>query len=285
MRKRPAFLCVVLAFALACSTPACERIAPYVKGQIKILYIPSVAMAKRIAATIVLPEGYAQKENKNKKYPVIILLHGYSGDFKQWQTIADLPRLASRYETILVCPDGGYDSWYFDSPVDAGSQYESFIMRDVIAFVDTTYRTLGARGRAITGLSMGGHGAVRLISVYPDSFVAAGSMSGILDLRVFPVSWNIAGRLGSMQEHPQRWAMGSAVNLVKNLQGKGKCLIIDCGTNDFALAVNHAYRDSAAVHGVAITYEESEGGHDHAYWAKRIEPHIRFLQACFPGRK
>ncbi len=265
---------LLLLFALILSWH-CEKLKPIVSGRVRIEYIASPSMNRYLPLAVILPEHY--ESAPSRRYPVIYLLHGYGGDYMQWLKIADLPALASSYETLLVCPDGGKDSWYIDSPVDSTVRYETHLLREVIPHIDSTYRTLGAAGRAIVGLSMGGHGALRFLSLYPDSFVAASSMSGILDLRVFPNSWNLAGRLGELERAPQRWRRNSNVILVRRLHGKNKPILVDCGTDDFALAVNRAYRDSAAVHGVAIQYEEYPGSHNREYWASRIEAHIQFL--------
>ncbi len=274
LRFRTALIGVLLLFQ-------CQQIKPYISGQVHIEYVPSRAMNKLIPLTIALPKSYFQKEHQTRRYPVVYLLHGYSGDYMQWLKITNLPALADQFETILVCPDGGYDSWYLDSPVADSIRYETHIIREVMTHIDTTYRTLGAKARAITGLSMGGHGALRFLALYPDSFVAAGSMSGILDLRVFPESWNLAGRLGPIDRFAKNWDDNSNVILVRRLKGRNKGILVDCGTDDFALAVNRAYRDSAAVHQVAIQYEELPGGHNREYWSSRIKPHLEFLKRYF----
>jgi len=259
----------------------CEKAKPFFSDQVKVMYIHSRKMDKGIATAVVTPAGYEDEANIERRYPVIVLLHGYSGDFRQWQKITDLPALASRHGVILVCPDGGFDSWYLDSPVLENKRYKSFIINDVLSRIDQDFRTLGPKARAITGLSMGGHGAIRFISLYPDSFVAAGSMSGILDLRVFPNSWKIADYLGGHNENQQRWRSASAVNLLDSLKGKGKGIMVDCGRDDFALSVNRAYRDSAAVKGVEINYAEKPGSHNGDYWKKAIDPQITFLKSYF----
>ncbi len=278
-------ICMAVLLLLLLAFSHCQKAASLISGQVHIEYIFSPSMKKSIPLAVALPGGYHKKNAQNRRYPVVLLLHGYSGDYSQFLKLADLAALATNFETILVCPDGGYDSWYVDSPVDSEMHYETHIMKEVLTHIDTTYRTLGRAGRAITGLSMGGFGALRFISLYPDSFVAAGSMSGILDLRVFPNSWNIAGRLGPFSKFPNRWAQNSPVNLVENLKGKNKGILVDCGTEDFALAVNRAYRDSAAVHHVEIQYEEYPGRHSHAYWASRVKPHLQFFQKFMKRRR
>ena len=87
---------------------------------------------------------------------------------------------------IFVCPNGE-NSWYWDSPLNKDSQFETFVSRELVSYVDGHYRTLPSREkRAITGLSMGGHGALWLAIRHQDVFGAAGSTSGGLDIRPFP---------------------------------------------------------------------------------------------------
>jgi len=85
-------------------------------------------------------------------------------------------------------------SWYFDSPIDKEMNYETYVSKELIGAIDTKYNTLANReSRAITGLSMGGHGAFYLAFRHQDIWGAAGSMSGGLDIR--PIS----GELGPVQ--------------------------------------------------------------------------------------
>jgi len=87
--------------------------------------------------------------------------------------------MADRYGAIIVTPDGGVDSWYFDSPVDPTYRYETFVTQELIPYIDKLYKTVADRsGRAIAGLSMGGHGALYLAIRHQELFAAAGSMSG-----------------------------------------------------------------------------------------------------------
>lgn len=263
---------------------ACDKVVPLASGQMKVESIWSASMKKRIATIVVVPESYNENEKGEtaaRRYPVIYLLHGYGGNYGQWHLITNLAELASRYEFILVCPDGGGKSWYIDSPIDSTLRYETFVMREVIPYIDSVYATAGPSARAITGLSMGGHGALRFLALYPDSFVAAGSMSGILDLRVFPESWQLSEVLGNIESHPENWAKNSAVNFIQLLHGKSKRILVDCGTEDFALGVNRAFRDSAAVHGIEITFEEHPGGHEAIYWQRRLQPHLVFFRESF----
>src|SRR5450432_1464541 len=115
-------------------------------------YSPS--MKKNIKAVIIRPDNYAGA----KELPVLYLLHGYSGNYADWIIKAKgFEKGADLYNMIIVCPDGGFSSWYWDSPLDANFQYETYISNELISWVDNKYKTIKNRkGRAITGLSMGG---------------------------------------------------------------------------------------------------------------------------------
>lgn len=122
-----------------------------------------------------------------------------------WLQITDLRSLSERYRMIFVCPDGE-KSWYWDSPLHAESQFETFISGELPAWIDARYPTIAAReGRAITGLSMGGHGALWNAVRHPDVFGAAGSTSGGVDIRPFPDSWEMKEQLGELKDNPARW--------------------------------------------------------------------------------
>ncbi len=93
-------------------------------------------------------------------------------------------------------------------------------------------------GRAITGLSMGGHGALYLAFKHQDIFGAGGSMSGGVDMTPYPNNWEISKRLGTYAEFPERWENNSVINLTHSLTPGSLAIIFDCGTDDFFYKVN-----------------------------------------------
>lgn len=119
---------------------------------------PSASMHKNIKAVVIKPDTYKD----GKSFPVVYLLHGYSGNYADWVVKAPgLAHLADEFQLLIVCADGNFGSWYFDSPVDTASKYETYISNELVNWVDKAYRTIANRkGRAITGLSMGGDGAL-----------------------------------------------------------------------------------------------------------------------------
>jgi len=79
------------------------------------LFIRSTKMDTVLGTIVVVPQS--AKTNPSQKFPVVYLLHGWSGNFTNWPAKADLVRYADQFGFILVCPDGGYAGWYMDSPI------------------------------------------------------------------------------------------------------------------------------------------------------------------------
>src|SRR5215204_1446659 len=171
----------------------------------------SASMKKTIKAVVITPDGYASA----KALPVVYLLHGYSGNYSDWVIKAKgIEKAADLYQIIVVCPDGN-NSWYWDSPVDSNYKYETYVSKELVNWIDSKYKTIKDRkGRGITGLSMGGHGALYLALKHQDIFGVAGSMSGGVDIRPFPKNWELASVLGTYARQPEEWERHTVMNLL-----------------------------------------------------------------------
>lgn len=146
--------------------------------QVQDRHVASKALGRTTTFRVYLPAGYARSQ---RRYPVLYLLHGAFGDFKNWDTLTRLRRHAAGLPWIIVMPDAG-DSWYTNSATTPGGRFEDYIAHDLISEVDARYRTVAGReGRAIAGLSMGGYGAMKFALRYPQLFSVAGSFSGAFD--------------------------------------------------------------------------------------------------------
>lgn len=247
------------------------------------IYSPS--MAKTSRCIVVLPSDYTVS---GTPYPVLYLLHGWSGNYAGW--LSEAPQLkehADHFRMIIVCPDGGYDSWYLDSPVDSTVRYDTYISKEVVAYIDHYYHTRNEpAGRAIAGLSMGGHGAITLAAKHPEVFGAAGSMSGGLDLRPFKRNdWDLKGVLGDPSDYWANWEAASAVNLVPLLRQSAIPLIIDCGTGDFFLEVNRSMHQLLLSAKVEHEYTERPGEHNGEYWSNAVDYQVLFFDKFFDVQK
>jgi putative tributyrin esterase len=142
----------------------------------------SPAVDRAMKYNIVLPRGY---EESTQRYPVLYLLHGLTQNYTAWGLSNGTPFYAGLYDDlIVVMPDAG-NSWYVNWTAEEDGQknnWEDHIITDVINHVDWNFRTIAQReGRAITGLSMGGYGAITLGLRHPEMFISIGSTSGALE--------------------------------------------------------------------------------------------------------
>src|SRR5450432_3096848 len=125
---------------------------------------------------VFLPPSY-QKE-KDRRYPVVYALHGYSIGAEQWsheiqvpQTIEGAFALGAK-EMIVVLPDSKtvHNGSMYSSSVTTGD-FENFIAHDLVAYIDAHYRTIPNRAsRGLVGHSMGGYGATRIGMKHADVF-------------------------------------------------------------------------------------------------------------------
>lgn len=255
-------------------------------AKVDTLQVASVAMNKTYKAAIVLPNSYAKSKTA---YPVLYLLHGAYGHFNDWLSKTPnkeaVKNLADQYDIIIVMPEGETFSFYIDSPVNSGSQFETFITKEVIGAVDKTYRTIAdKRARAITGLSMGGHGALYLSAKHPDLFCAAGSMSGAVDMstmlnressqQVIQLMQPVFGEQSGNQEMYVKHAVLRMVDIIKENKLP---LIIDCGVDDFLIESNRELHRRLVYNKVEHDYTERPGAHTWEYWENALPYHVLFF--------
>lgn len=248
-------------------------------AQVDTVEVYSSAMKKDVKAVVIVPESYSPEA----ALPVVYLLHGYGGDYSNWvERAPEIKDLADLYSFIIVCPDGGKGSWYWDSPVDDSFKYETFVTKELIPWVDKKYSTLASKeGRAITGLSMGGHGALYLAFRHQDLFGAAGSTAGGVDIRPFPKNWEMEQRLGNYADNPQRWDEYTVINMLHLLTPNSLQLVIDCGTSDFFNLVNLEFHKELLYRNIQHTFISQPGGHDWNYWQKSISYQLLFMSRFF----
>jgi S-formylglutathione hydrolase FrmB len=125
---------------------------------------------------VFLPPSYASE--KTRRYPVVYALHGYSIGAEQWTKEMHMPQsiegaiAKGAGEMIVVLPDSRtvHNGSMYSSSVTTGD-FEKFISHDVVAYIDSHYRTIPDRlSRGLVGHSMGGYGATRIGMKHPDVF-------------------------------------------------------------------------------------------------------------------
>jgi len=243
------------------------------------LGIYSTAMKKEYKCVVIKPDTY----KKTKAYPVVYLLHGHAGWYANWiLRVPELKTWADQYQLMIVCPDGGFNSWYVDSPVDSTVRFETYISTEVPDYIDAHYKTIKSRhGRAITGLSMGGHGGLFHGFRHADVFGACGSMSGGVDLQPFKKNWQISQKIGDTVNYAANWVNYSVMTLVEQKPKDSLAIIIDCGTEDFFYEVNSRLHQKMVGLKIAHDYIERPGKHDWNYWRYAVQFQLLYFRKYF----
>lgn len=219
------------------------------------------------------PKNLAKKD----KAPTVILLHGYSGNYKQWNSIMDAQKYADEYGYILVCPDGLFKSWYLNSPAKADWQYENFFYDELLPKIKADFQ-IDPANLFITGLSMGGHGALWLFLKHPEEFKSAGSTSGGINLLDAIGKFGVPELLGNPDNDSDIWLKYSVIKNIDKLAASKKEIIFDCGSSDFFYQSNNALKKKCDSLKINATYISQPGSHNSAYWKKSIKQQFEFFK-------
>ena len=240
--------------------------------------IYSNAMHKSFKCVVIKPSM-----RKSTPLPVVYLLHGYGGDYSNWiKRVPQLAHYADTYMILIACPDGANSSWYLDSPVDSTMKYETYISKEVPDFIDANYMTIKDRkARAITGLSMGGHGALFLSFRHAQTFGACGSMSGGVDLNFTKNKYDLLKRIGDTIQNADNWKKYSVINVIENYPKDSLTIIFDCGNDDPFANINRQLHQKMLSLKIPHDYIERPGKHDWTYWSNAVKYQLLFFRNYF----
>lgn len=147
------------------------------------LWLRSDSLVGTEGMRILLPAGYDPASST--RYPVLYLLHGGLGGFRDWTDVGGIEALTPDVDLIIVMPSGGTGGWYrdwHDFGRGRAPRWETFHTNELIGWVDGQLATRAdASSRAIAGQSMGGFGALSYAARHPELFTAAVSFSGALN--------------------------------------------------------------------------------------------------------
>ncbi len=249
-------------------------------AQVDTITVFSEKMQKDIKTVIVSPSNASKA-----KFPTLYLLHGHGGNHASYlKQVKNLERLVDRYQFLVVCPDGGFDSWYWDTESDSKFQYETFVSKELVNHINANYPVYDAPNyRAISGFSMGGHGALYLAIRHQDIFGVVGSTAGGVDIRPFPDNWGMAKRLGKIAENHDKWEKHTVINLLHLIDSKSLKIFIDCGRNDFFYDVNNKLHEKMTYLNIAHHYHLMPGQHNWEYASKSLNYQFAFFEEAFRG--
>ncbi len=253
-------------------------------AKVDTVVIFSSSMQKQIKCVVIKPNTY---KKKNLRFSTVYLLHGHTGWYGNWiLRVPELKEYADEFNTLIVCPDGDKASWYFDSHVNTKMRYETHVSVEVPNFIDSAYRTIADKNhRAITGLSMGGHGALYIAWKHANTFAAAGSMSGGVDLSASKNKYDLIKVLGDTLQYPEIWRNSSVLTLVQTKPSDSLALIIDDGINDIFIEGNRKLHQKLLILKIPHEYIERPGAHNWEYWKYAIHFQLLFFRKFFDAHQ
>lgn len=230
---------------------------------------------------VILPANYDNA--KDKRFPVVYLLHGLTGHFDNWTNFTKLAEYSAKYNYIIVTPEGE-NGWYSDSETLPKEKYESYIVKELIPEIDKNFRTLTDRkDRSIAGLSMGGYGSIKFGLKYPQMFSLVGSFSGALpattwDDKTLGGSWKVlndsimsifgATDSKTRQENDiYKLAREATPEKIKDLP----FIYLDCGTEDFLIKPNRDFSTILLEKKIPHEFRQLPGKHDWKFWDAQVQ--------------
>jgi putative tributyrin esterase len=239
-------------------------------------FMPSLGRTKKLS--VMLPSNY----DPTKRYPVLYLLHGYTGGYDDWGTRTKLRDSMKDVPMIVVMPDAE-NSWYVNSFTEPNERFEDYLVNDIPHYVQTMY-SIDTTRQGIAGLSMGGYGALMLGLRHPAKYGFVGALSGAI---TFPRGMNDTTRLPERSLQPSlKRAFGEKTNGFRNahdifllyrqtskdsLPYIYMAIGIQDGYRTF-LPAHRAFTDLLRTYGAGYEYHETPGGHNWQFWGKEIYP-------------
>lgn len=246
--------------------------------------IYSDALGVSTAVNVIIPQEKDPNSLKDapapKRFPVLYLLHGLLDDHTAWLRHTGIERYAGQRGVAVVMPAVGR-SFYTDQR--RGYRYWTYVGEELPRLVQSWFPVSTQREETfVAGLSMGGYGALKLALRRPERFAAAASFSGAADMMrvLHDVDWPW-GEENENTFGPLDEARGGDDDLVALLDRAAPDalpkLYLSCGTEDWLLPSNRAFRARAQKRGVQMDYFEGPGGHDWDFWDAEVRKVLGWL--------
>jgi S-formylglutathione hydrolase FrmB len=240
----------------------------------------SKALQREMFYRVILPKDYFTTE---VRYPVLYLVHGYTGHYRSFEAHSNLTRDLDRYQLIVVSIEAE-NSWLINSATNPKEKWEDYFLHDVISDAQDRFRINGGDARAIAGVSSGGYAAINIAFKYPGLFFFAGSLSGSLNAArnpeydKFPGFVEVFGPPGS-KSHTENDPFQAAE---KAEPQHTSFIFMACGTEDDTLNSQHQFADLLRKRHIAYEATEFPGEHEWTFWEAALPAMLRSLARRMP---
>ena len=231
--------------------------------------------------SIYLPGSY--DEQKDRRYPVIYLMHGGGESHTVWQEKGNLRQLADSLidcgamsEMIIVCPEGNQQNMmYFNAPQ---WKYEDYFFQELIPYIEKNYRTLTDRpNRAICGFSMGGGAAAAYGIHHPELFGMVYDISGYLRRQQLDFLKNDPSAKWRQQVIAENDPIRRVERCTPDEAQRWRTIdwVISVGDQDFTLEANMDFVRVLRQQGIFCSMRVSAGRHDWNYVRPALEDALK----------
>jgi putative tributyrin esterase len=262
-------------------------------GRVECNTIPSKILARSVPYCIVLPASF--DADKTKHFPILYELHGL-GDNEQffvhsgsWNVVEYLRDRGELKDFLIATPAAGA-SFYINAK-DGKVRYEDFLLQEFFPFIEKRYRALAGRtNRAISGVSMGGYGALHLAFRHPQLFSSVSAHSAAL-IEKLPVFLNapqsqrsqVLGAVFGIPPDIAFWNANSPLALARSANLSGLKIYFDCGDqDDYGFEAGAAALDKIlSARKIPHEFHLYPGRHDPAYFAAHLSASLQFHSRLF----
>lgn len=245
---------------------------------LRFITVKSNALHRRADITVYIPTNI----NVDLTLDVVILLHGVYGSHWAWamnggvhKTTYRLIQQGKMRPMVLVMPSDGLHGDGSGYLKHQQEDYEKWIVEDVIAVVREQITRVNEKSNFfITGLSMGGYGALRLGAKYPEIFRSFSGLSSITEfaqmaLFLEPGEFEKLSELVLTHENVLECILANKERLPH--------FYFDCGREDLLIEFNRKLHSSLKESNIPHTYVEHDGAHQWTYWQTHIEESLLFF--------
>lgn len=277
---------IILALAGCTRQPAPPPDRPRLTANVRMQDVKfySASLEREITYRAILPAVVQSPQ----KLPVVYLLHGGGGDFREWSNDSDVARFAEE-RLVLVMPEG--ESSYYTNSVDRPKdRFEDYIVKDLIADVESRFPADPSR-RSIAGVSMGGFGAIKLALKHPEVYSFVGALSPAIDVPSRPFSIR---RMSQYRYHASIFgAWGSQTRKGNDpfvLAGqvdpsKVPFIFFACGEREGLLPSNRQFASLLAQRNFRFEFHPGPGGHNWDQWNRRLPDMFASLRSHLPATR
>jgi S-formylglutathione hydrolase FrmB len=287
-RPFPHFLSLI--FLLCISSPLLAT------GRVECNSIPSKILARSVAFCVVLPPSF--DGDKTRHFPILYFLHGL-GDNEQffvhsgaWNLVEDMRDKGELKDFLIATPDAR--STFYINARDGKERYEDFLVQEFFPYIEKHYRVApGRANRAISGISMGGYGALHLAFRRPLLFSSVSAHSAALIDRLpnflagtvsdSPRSRMLGGVFGNPPD-PSFWGQNSPIVMARTANLTDLKIYFDCGDeDDFGFNSGAAALDKVLTsRRISHEFHIYPGRHDATYFAEHLPASMAFHSRFFP---